>query len=287
MHGVSTRKADDLVRALGIEGISRSEMSRICAALDERMEELRNRPLAGEYPQVWPDAKVVNTAAVVVVGVTRAGEREVVGFDVGPAESYGFWLSFLRGVVAQGLSGVKLVISDAHVGLRQALSEVLAGASWQRCPRALHAESAGARAAGSAGARGGVGSDDLRPARPGGRAGTARVRGPPSGEGLPARSGAPAGGGGGRDHVHGVPTNALEVDPLDEGPRVGSPGDREAVQRGWHLPQRGLRAASDRGDLRGARGRVAGRAAVLQHCVHGGLVRQLPGPAVPKEVITG
>jgi len=91
---------------------------------------------------VWLDAKVVkvreggrvvNMAAVVAVGVTRTGEREVLGFDVGPAESYGFWLSFLRSLASRGLSGVKLVISDAHVGLRQALSEVLAGASWQRC----------------------------------------------------------------------------------------------------------------------------------------------------------
>ena len=142
VHGVSTRKVDDLVRALGIEGISRSEVSRICAALDERMEAFRNRPLGGEYPYVWLDAtvvkvreggRVVNMAAVVAVGVTQTGEREVLGFDVGAAESYGFWVSFLRGLASRGLSGVKLVISDAHVGLRQALSEVLAGASWQRC----------------------------------------------------------------------------------------------------------------------------------------------------------
>ena len=142
VHGVSTRKVDDLVRALGIDGISRSKVSRICAALDKRMEAFRNRPLTGESPYVWLDAtvvkvreggRVVNMAAVVAVGVTSTGEREVLGFDVGAAESYGFWVSFLRGLASQGLAGVKLVISDAHVGLRQALSEVLAGASWQRC----------------------------------------------------------------------------------------------------------------------------------------------------------
>jgi len=142
VHGVSTRKVDDLVRALGIDGMSRSEVSRICAALDERMEAFRNRPLEGEYPYVWLDAtvvkvreggRVVNMAAVVAVGVTAEGEREVLGFDVGPAESYGFWVTFLRGIVGRGLAGVKLVISDAHVGLKQALSEVMAGASWQRC----------------------------------------------------------------------------------------------------------------------------------------------------------
>jgi len=130
------------VRALGIDGISRSEVPRICAALDERMEEFRNRPLGGEYPYVWLDAtvvrvrdggRVVNVAAVVAVGVTAQGEREFLGFDVGPVESYGFWVSFLRGLAARGLMGVKLVISDAHVGLKQALSEVLGEASWQRC----------------------------------------------------------------------------------------------------------------------------------------------------------
>jgi len=142
VHGVSTRKVDHLVWALGIDGISRSEAARICAGLDERMEAFRNRPLEGEYPYVWLDAavvkvreggRVVNMAAVVAVGVTRTGEREIQGFDVGPAESYGFWVSFLRGIIARGLAGVKLVISDAHVGLKQALSEVLGGASWQRC----------------------------------------------------------------------------------------------------------------------------------------------------------
>jgi len=106
------------------------------------MEAFRNRPLTGESPYVWLDAtvvkvreggRVVNMAAVVAVGVTSTGEREVLGFDVGAAESHGFWVSFLRGLASRGLAGVKLVISDAHVGLRQALSEVLAGASWQRC----------------------------------------------------------------------------------------------------------------------------------------------------------
>src|SRR5690606_25387799 len=112
------------------------------AALAERMERFRNRPLEGEYPYVWLDAKpikvrqdhrVVNMAAVIAVGVKRTGEREVLGFDVGAAETYEFWLEFLRHLVARGLKGVRLVISDAHEGLKRAISEVLAGASWQRC----------------------------------------------------------------------------------------------------------------------------------------------------------
>ena len=142
VQGVSTRKVDDLVRALGLDGISKSEVSRLCAELDERMERFRNRPLEGEYPYVWLDAKpikvrqdhrVVNMAAVLAVGVKRTGEREVLGFDVGAAETYEFWLEFLRSLVARGLKGVRLVISDAHEGLKRAISEVLAGASWQRC----------------------------------------------------------------------------------------------------------------------------------------------------------
>lgn len=142
VHGVSTRKVDDLVQALGLEGLSESEVSRICAELDERMERFRRRPLEGKYPYVWLDAKavkarmdgrVVSVAAVIAVGVRETGEREVLGFDVGAAETYEFWLEFLRGLVGRGLKGVKLVISDAHEGLKRAIAAVLAGASWQRC----------------------------------------------------------------------------------------------------------------------------------------------------------
>ncbi|WPD18843.1 IS256 family transposase [Thermaerobacter composti] len=142
VQGVSTRKVDELVRALGLDGVSKSEVSRLCAELDERMERFRNRPLEGEYPYLWLDAKaikvrqdgrVVNMAAVVAVGVKASGEREVLGFDVGAAETYEFWQTFLRSLVARGLRGVRLVISDAHEGLQRAIPEVLTGASWQRC----------------------------------------------------------------------------------------------------------------------------------------------------------
>lgn len=142
VQGVSTRKVDALVRSLGMEGISKSEVSRICKELDEALERFRSRPLTSEYPYVWVDAKLVKVrvdgrvvlmAAVVAIGVRATGERDVLGFDVGAAESYEFWLEFLRSLVARGLCGVKLVISDAHEGLKRALGEVLAGASWQRC----------------------------------------------------------------------------------------------------------------------------------------------------------
>jgi len=142
VQGVSTRKVDELVKSLGLEGISKSEVSRVCQKLDEAMEEFRNRPLSSEYPYVWLDAKVVKVredgrvvsmAVVVAIGVRATGEREVLGFDVGACESHAFWVRFLRGLVRRGLRGVKLVISDAHEGLKRAIEQVLTGASWQRC----------------------------------------------------------------------------------------------------------------------------------------------------------
>jgi putative transposase len=142
VKGVSTRKVDDLVKALGMEGISRSEVSRMCAELDEAATAFLTRPIEGDHPYVWLDAtfhkvrengKVVSLANVVAIGVCATGERKVLGSDVGPAEDHAFWLSFLRSLVGRGLTGVKLVISDAHQGLQAAIEQVLTGASWQRC----------------------------------------------------------------------------------------------------------------------------------------------------------
>ncbi len=142
VQGVSTRRVDDLVQALGIAGISRSQVSRICQELDEEVERFRARPLVGPYPYVWLDAtylkvredhRVVSMAAVIATGVTAEGRREVLGLDLGPSEDGAFWLQFLRGLVARGLDGVRLVVSDAHQGLRGAIAAALQGASWQRC----------------------------------------------------------------------------------------------------------------------------------------------------------
>jgi transposase-like protein len=142
IHGVSTRKVDDLVRALGVDGISKSEVSRICGELDTAVTAFRTRAITGAHRYVWLDAtyhkvrvdgRVVSQATVVAIGVTSEGERQVLGVDVGPSEDRVFWTAFLRGLVKRGLTGVRLVISDAHTGLKLAISTVLTGASWQRC----------------------------------------------------------------------------------------------------------------------------------------------------------
>lgn len=143
VHGVSTRKVDELVKALGITGISKSRVSELCEELDEEVERFRNRPLEGDYPYIWIDAtyvkarqdgRVASVAVVIAVGVKgETGEREVLGLDVGPSEDGAFWTAFLRSLVARGLSGVRLVTSDAHRGLKGAIGAVLHGASWQRC----------------------------------------------------------------------------------------------------------------------------------------------------------
>jgi putative transposase len=144
LHGVSTRKVDDLVKALGADtGISKSEVSRICADLDVEVAAFRDRSLSEvAYPYVFLDAtyckarvnrRVVSQAIVVAVGVTADGRREVLGMDVGDSEDGAFWTAFLRSLKARGLGGVQLVISDAHEGLTAAISAVLIGSSWQRC----------------------------------------------------------------------------------------------------------------------------------------------------------
>jgi len=144
VHGTSTRKVDDLVKALGVDsGISKSEVSRICRELDGEVEAFRSRSLAHtSFPYVFVDAtylkarvdgRVVSRAVVIATGVTADGGREVLGLDVGDSEDGAFWTAFLRSLKARGLAGVQLVVSDAHTGLKQAIAAVMAGACWQRC----------------------------------------------------------------------------------------------------------------------------------------------------------
>ena len=142
IQGVSTRRVDDLVQVLGMNGISKSQVSRLCKELDAEVEQFRNRRLEGSYPYVWLDAtflkvrrqgRVDSMAVVIAIGVRDSVEREVLGLDVGPSEDGAFWLQFLRALISRGLTGVQLVVSDAHLGLKGAIAAVLQGASWQRC----------------------------------------------------------------------------------------------------------------------------------------------------------
>lgn len=143
VEGVSTRRVDDLVQALGCEGISKSQVSRICGELDRVVADFLGRPLdVGPYRYLWLDAltqrvredgRIVQVSVVVATGVNHEGKREVLGIDVGTSEDGAFWLAFLRGLVARGLAGVELVTSDAHQGLKEAIATVFTGASWQRC----------------------------------------------------------------------------------------------------------------------------------------------------------
>jgi transposase-like protein len=142
VHGVSTRHVDDIVQAMGMTGISKSEVSRLCKGLDEMVEAFRTRPLEKRYPYVWLDAcyekvrengRVVSMAMIVAIGVSEEGKREVLGLTVGLSEEEETWKDFLRDLVSRGLHGVQLVISDAHGGLRKAIPAVMQGSSWQRC----------------------------------------------------------------------------------------------------------------------------------------------------------
>src|SRR5215218_5570028 len=138
--GVSTRRVDQLVESLGLR-ISRSEVSRVCALLDEQVETFRQRPLEGDYPYLWLDGKaekvrdggrVVNKCVVIAYGVHESGRREILGIDVGESETEAFWREFLKSLIARGLAGVQLVVSDAHEGLKQAIARPLR-CPWQRC----------------------------------------------------------------------------------------------------------------------------------------------------------
>jgi transposase-like protein len=141
IQGISTRSVDDLVKAMGMEGVSKSQVSRLCGEIDERVNAFLTRPIEGDWPYVWLDAtyikvrrdhRIVSAAVIVAVGVNSDGRREVLGMTTGHSEAEPFWVEFLRSLARRGLRGVKLVISDAHEGLKAAITKVLS-ATWQRC----------------------------------------------------------------------------------------------------------------------------------------------------------
>jgi transposase-like protein len=141
IQGISTRSVDDLVQAMGMSGISKSQVSRVCEEIDERVNAFLERPIEGNWPYLWIDAtyvkvrqagRIVPVAVIVAVGVNDDGRREVLGMDVAPSEAEVFWKDFLRKLARRGLRGVQLVISDSHEGIKAAVSKVLC-ATWQRC----------------------------------------------------------------------------------------------------------------------------------------------------------
>ncbi len=141
VHGVLTRSVDDLVKAMGMTGISKSQVSRLCEEIDDKVKAFLSRPIEGDWPYLWIDAtyvkvrqsgRIVSVAVIIAVGVNSDGRREVLGMDIGPSEAETFWTEFLRKLARRGLRGVKLVISDAHEGIKAAVAKAL-HASWQRC----------------------------------------------------------------------------------------------------------------------------------------------------------
>ena len=141
IQGISTRSVDELVKAMGMSGISKSQVSRLCEDIDGRVKAFLDRPIEGDWPYVWVDAtyvkvrqagRIVSVAVIVAVGVNADGRREVLGMDIGPSEAETFWTAFLRKLTRRGLRGVKLVISDSHEGIKAAVSKILT-ATWQRC----------------------------------------------------------------------------------------------------------------------------------------------------------
>jgi transposase-like protein len=141
VQGVSTRSVDDLVKAMGGSGVSKSQVSRLCEEIDEKVNAFLTRPIEGEWPYVWLDAtyvkvrknnRIVSTAVIIAVGVNTDGRREVLGMDIGPSEAETFWTEFLRKLRRRGLRGVQLVISDAHEGIKASVAKLM-NATWQRC----------------------------------------------------------------------------------------------------------------------------------------------------------
>jgi len=141
IQGISTRSVDELVKTLGMTGISKNQVSRLCEEIDERVRAFLDRPIEGEWPYLWIDAtyvkvrqagRIVSVAVIVAVGVNADGRREVLGLDIGPSEAETFWTGFLRKLARCGLRGVRLVVSDAHEGIKAAVAKVLA-TTWQRC----------------------------------------------------------------------------------------------------------------------------------------------------------
>src|SRR3954465_9464775 len=275
VHGVSTRSVDDLVKAMGGTGISKSQVSRLCEDIDERVQAFLSRPIEGSWPYLWIDAtylksrkggRVASVAVIVAVGVNTDGRREVLGVATGASDAEVFWTEFLRSLADRGLRGVRLVIADDHKGLRAAARRVFT-AGLQRCrvhwARNLlgHAAPNPPGPPGPQAARRGRRHDPhhlraghqgrgLRPVGQGGRRAPRQARQARRPDGRLAR---------GRPRLHGLPRGALGPDRQHEPARARQQGDQAARRRGRHLPERrGRHPARRRPDAR-AVGRGGGQ----------------------------
>ena len=246
VEGVSTRRVDDLVKALGCEGISKSQVSRICQELDVVVDGFLGRPLdGGPYPYLWldgltqkvrEDGRIVNVSVVVATAVNGEGKREIIGMDVGTSEDGAFWLAFLRSLSARGLSGVDLVVSDAHQGLRDAIATVFGGASWQRC-RTHFMTNLLTRVPRARSALGGQhGPHHLPAAVPSGGPRTARAGDRPATGPVPSGGLSTGRGWCGRPGLLQLPCPPLEEDLVQQPPGAPQQGDTASHRCRGHLP---------------------------------------------------
>ena len=247
IQGISTRSVDDLVKAMGMSGISKSQVSRLCEEIDGKVKAFLDRPIEGDWPYLWIDAtyvkvrqngRIVSVAVIVAVGVNSDGRREVLGMDIGPSEAETFWTAFLRKLARRGLRGVKLVVSDAHEGIKAAVAKVL-NATWQRCRvhfmrNALaHAGKSGRRVV-SAFIATAFAQDDAEAAKsamaPGRRPAPAQAAQArrPDGRGRDRRA-----------RLHDLPAAAPGQAALDQPARAAERRDQAPHRGRRHLPQRG------------------------------------------------
>ena len=273
IQGISTRSVDDLVKALGMSGISKSQVSRLCEEIDERVRAFLDRPIEGDWPYLWIDAtyvkvrsngRVVPVAVIMAVGVNADGRREVLGMDIGPSEAETFWIAFLRKLARRGLRSVKLVVSDAHEGIKAAVSKVLS-ATWQRC-RVHFMRNALAHAGRSGRARRlGLHRHRLRPGRCRGRQGAmAPRRRPAPAQGRQARN--PDGRGRSRrPRLHDLPGRTPDQAALDKPARAPQRRDQASHRRRRDLPERSRYHPARRRDSARAERRVGRPTSPLHH----------------------
>ena len=269
VQGISTRSVDELVKALGMAGISKSQVSRLCQEIDERVQTFLERPIEGDWPYLWIDAtcvkvreagRIVSAAVTIAVAVNTDGRREVLGMAIGASEAETFWVDFLRRLKRRGLAGVKLVISDAHEGIKAAVARVFR-ATWQRCRvhfmrNALaHAGKSGRRVVSAWIARLRAGHAEP-PARSGARSPTRSGRSSPSSPRCWTRPRRTC-------SRNGLPQRAPRQAPLDQSTRAPQWRDQAPHRGGRHLPERGRDHPTGRGDPARAERRVGGAAGPL------------------------